>query len=172
MERVIVIGSGGSGKSTFAAALSRRLGLPLVHLDALYWHAGWQPTPPDEWGERVRELAAAPRWVMDGNYGGTLDLRLERCDTAVFLDLPRWLSLWRVVKRQLRYVGRTRPDMAAGCPERLQWEFVTWIWNYRATRREGILRKLAGLRADQRAVVLTSPAAVRRFLDDAGADGA
>ena len=169
MERVVVVGSGGSGKSTLAAALARRLGLPLVHLDALYWHAGWRPTPADEWIERVRELVAAPRWVMDGNYGGTLDMRLERCDTVIFLDMPRWLCLWRVVERQLRYLGRTRPDMAPGCRERLSWEFVTWIWGYPATRREGILRRLAALRADQRAVVLRSPGAVRRFLAAGGA---
>jgi len=172
MERVIVIGSGGSGKSTLAATLARRLGLPLVHLDALHWHAGWQPTPPDEWRERVGELVAAPRWVMDGNYGGTLDLRLERCDTAILLDLPRWLCVWRVVKRQLRYVGRTRPDMAPGCRERLSWEFVAWVWSYEATRREGILRRLAALRADQRAIVLGSPAAVRRFLAELGSPSA
>jgi adenylate kinase family enzyme len=169
MQRVLVIGAGGSGKSTFAAALASKLALPLVHLDALYWHAGWQPTPPDEWRERVRGLAAQPRWVMDGNYGGTLDLRLQRCDTAIFLDMPRALCLWRVVKRRLRYVGRTRPDMAPGCREQLSWEFVSWVWSYRATRRDGILRRLAALGEGKRAVVLTSPSAVRRFLDEAGA---
>jgi adenylate kinase family enzyme len=169
MERVVVIGAGGAGKSTFAAALARTLDLPLVHLDAIHWRAGWRPTPPDEWRERVRELAGGPRWVMDGNYGGTLDLRLERCDTAILLDLPRALCLWRVVWRQLRYIGRTRPDMAAGCRERLTWEFVTWVWRYRATRRDAILRRLAALGEGKRAVVLGSPRAVRRFLDRAGA---
>lgn len=172
MERVIVIGSGGSGKSTFAAALARKLGIPLVHLDAIHWRAGWQPTPPDEWRERVRALAAEPRWVIDGNYGGTLDVRLERCDTVVFLDMPRWLCLWRVVKRQLRYLGRTRPDMAPGCHERLSWEFVSWVWAYRATSREGILRRLAALDRGQRVVVLGSPAAARRFLERAEPAGA
>jgi adenylate kinase family enzyme len=172
MERVLVIGSGGAGKSSFAAALAGKLGLPLIHLDAEYWSAGWTPTPPEEWAERVRALADRPRWVMDGNYGGTLELRLERCDTVVFLDLPPALCLWRVVKRWLRWAGRTRPDMAPGCRERLSWEFVTWVWRYRATRRDGILRRLAALGEGKRAVVLTSPRAVRRLLDEAAAASA
>jgi adenylate kinase family enzyme len=166
MQRILVIGSGGSGKSSVAKEIAHRLRLPLIHLDALYWHPGWRPTEKDAWDQVVRELIAAPRWVIDGNYGGTLDMRLARCDTVVFLDLPRLVCLWRVLERQLEFRGRSRPDMAPGCPERLSWEFVNWIWTYPHSRRPGILRRLADLRADQRAIVLSSSRAVRRFLDE------
>ena len=164
MRRVLVIGSGGAGKSTLAARVGARLGLPVVHLDALYWRPGWVPTPAGEWRERVAALAAGEAWVMDGNYGGTLDLRLAACDTAVFLDLPRLLCAARVVRRWLRYAGRARPDMAPGCPERLSLEFLRWVWDYPRTRRPDVLRRLAALPPDRRAVVLRSPAAVSRFL--------
>ena len=166
MRRVLVIGSGGAGKSTFAARLGATLGLPVVHLDACYWHAGWVPTPKDAWSRAVEAMTAQDAWVMDGNYGGTLDRRLAACDTVVFLDLPRWLCLWRVLRRALRYRGRTRPDMAPGCPERLTWEFVRWIWEYPRTRRPQILARLTQLAPHQRAVVLRSTREIERFLSD------
>jgi adenylate kinase family enzyme len=165
MQRVLVIGSGGSGKSTVAKEIASRLRLPLIHLDALYWHPGWRATDKTAWEGVVRELIATPCWVMDGNYGGTLDVRLARCDAVVFLDLPRVVCLWRVLKRWLQFRGRSRPDMAPECPEQVSWEFVNWIWTYPRSRRPGILRRLARLRADQRAIVLSSDRAVRRFLD-------
>ena len=89
MRRVLVIGSGGAGKSRFAVALGRRLGLPVIHLDAHFWHAGWVETPAAEWRERRwRSWSAGEAWVMDGNYGGTMAQRLATCDTVIFLDLP------------------------------------------------------------------------------------
>jgi adenylate kinase family enzyme len=166
MQRILVIGSGGSGKTTVAREIARRLELPLVHLDALYWQPGWRAKERAAWEVIVRELIAAPRWVIDGNYSGTLDLRLARCDTVVFLDLPRVLCLWRVAKRWLMFRGRTRPDMTKDCPERITWEFIRWIWTYPARRRPGILGRLAGIRNDQRAVVLSSNAQIRRFVEE------
>jgi adenylate kinase family enzyme len=163
-QRVLVVGSGGAGKSTVAARIGAATGLPVIHLDALHWHAGWRDTPVDEWTQIVAELVDRERWVMDGNYGGTLDIRVAACDTVVFLDLPRYVCLWRAVRRWWRYRGRTRPDMAEGCPERLSVEFLRWIWDYPATRRPALLRRLATRRRDQRAVVLRSPAEVDRFL--------
>jgi adenylate kinase family enzyme len=168
VQRVLVIGSGGAGKSTVASHLAATLGLPLIHLDALYWRPGWQETPKDEWKAQVDALLAAPSWVMDGNYSGTLDARLARCDTVIFIDLPRVVCLWRIVKRQLRFRGRSRPDMAPGCPERITWEFVTWVWTYPARRRRKILRKLAELDGGRKAIVLTSRRDVERFLAQTG----
>jgi adenylate kinase family enzyme len=98
-----------------------------------------------------------------------MDIRLERCDTVVFLDLPRAVCLWRVLKRQITFRGRSRPDMAPGCPERLTFEFVQWIWTYPERRRPAILQSLRTLGPHQRGFVLSSGRAVRRFLDDIAA---
>ena len=159
-----MIGSGGAGKSTFARRLGASTGLAVIHLDARYWRAGWEPTPPDEWQEVVRELVAREAWVMDGNYGGTLDARLAACDTVIFLDLPRLVCLWRVVRRWARHRGGTRPDMAPGCNEQISLEFIRWIWGYPTRQRPAILRRLSTLSVGQRAVVLRSAADVERFL--------
>ena len=163
MKRVLVIGPGGAGKSTFAARLAERATLPLIHLDALYWRPGWVEPSKAEWAVTVDGLVARDRWIMDGNYGGSLAPRLAACDTVIFLDMPRWLCLWRVIQRRLRHRRRARPDMAADCPERLDWPFLWWILTYPARRRPGILQRLAALRADQRAVVLRSAGEVEGF---------
>ena len=165
MRKVLVIGSGGAGKSTFAAELGERTGLPVIHLDTLFWRAGWQDMPRDEWAVLVDELLKGDEWIMDGNYTGTLERRLAACDTVIFLDFPRTLCLWRVVKRRIRFRGRSRPDVAEGCRERLGCEFVRWIWTYPRARRPGILKRLSGLSEGQRFFVLRSPREVRRFLE-------
>ena len=157
-----MIGSGGAGKSTLAAHIGARTGLPVVHLDQLYWKAGWVETPAEEWLRTINELVARPAWVMDGNYGGTLDARMAACDMIVFLDVPRLRCLWRAISRRVRYRGRTRPDMGAGCVERLDWEFVRWIWTYPSRRRPALLAKIAAL--GKPAIVLRSNADVERFV--------
>src|SRR5437667_11281349 len=145
MKRVLVIGSGGTGKTTVARRLAQRTGLPLIHLDLLYWRPGWQPTPGDEWQQTVGRLVAGEEWIIDGNYGGTLDLRLTACDTVVFLDLPRLLCLWRVLVRQLRYFGRERPKLPEGGSARLSLVSPVWIWTYPPRRLRALVDVVPGL---------------------------
>lgn len=132
MDRILIIGSGGAGKSTLARRLSETTGLPAVHLDRLYWRPDWQKIGKDEWAAIVERETEKDRWIMDGNFGGTLDLRIKRADTIVFLDLPRLVCLYRVIRRRLTYRGTNRPDMAEGCHEKIDLEFLFWIWNYPA----------------------------------------
>ncbi len=164
MKRVLVIGSGGSGKSTFAIQLAERTGLPLIHLDAEFWQPGWVETPKEEWTAKVEQLISEQRWIMDGNFGGTMERRIEACDTVVFLDISRWVCLWRVILRRVRNHGRARADMTPGCNEKLDWSFLWWILFYPEQRRRKILKRLAILRPDQRAVVLGNTKEVESFL--------
>jgi adenylate kinase family enzyme len=171
MRRVLVLGSGGAGKTAFARELSGRTGLPPVHLDRLYWRPGWTPTPAGEWEAVVRAAVAGEAWVMDGNYGGTLELRLAAADTAVFLDTPQLTCVRRVLARSLRDRGRTRDDMGPGCPERLlpDLEFVRWVWGYPRDVRPRVLASLADFeRRGGHVAVLRTPAETRAFLDAAG----
>jgi adenylate kinase family enzyme len=105
-----------SGKSTFARELGQRLGLPVTHLDALYWRPGWVAPPLEEWRAQVRQVAERDSWIIDGNYSDTIDLRFARADTIIFLDLPRRTYLRRVLLRTLRYRGQIRPDSAIPLP--------------------------------------------------------
>ena len=164
MQRVLVIGSGGAGKSTFSARLAERTGLPLIHLDALYWRPGWIEPAKAEWEQTVAILVSTERWVMDGNYGGTLERRLAVADTVVFLDLPRTRCIYQALKRRIRFHGRSRPDMTPGCPERLTWDFLRWIWRYPVERRPKILQQLSELRTDQQAIIFHTQAEVEAFL--------
>ena len=165
MRRVLVIGSGGAGKTTFARRLAERTGLPLIHLDALYWKPGWVEPPKQEWAETVAKLTAGERWIMDGTSVSTLDNRVAACDTVIFLDTPRILCLQRVIERRIRFHGRLRPDRPHDCPERLTWESIHLVWTYPRARRPKILGLLGAMRPDQRAVVLSSNAEVERFLE-------
>lgn len=162
MERVAIIGSPGAGKSTLARRLGARTGLPLVHLDAEYWQAGWVETDKAKWLTRVGELIAAPRWIIDGNYGGTMSVRLARSDTVVVLDYPTRLCLWRAFKRIVRLRGKVRPDMAEGCPERFDLEFIRYIATFRRQVRPTIEERL---RTFGGAIVrLTTPTATDQWL--------
>ena len=96
MRRVLVIGSCGAGKSTFSRRLHKLTGLPLLHLDRHYWKPGWVESEVDEWKAKVEELIAGDEWIIDGNYGGTMEMRMRRADTVIWLDLPRYLCTYRV----------------------------------------------------------------------------
>jgi adenylate kinase family enzyme len=142
MKKIMLIGPGGSGKSTLAQELGKVLEIPVYHLDALHWKPGWIPTPDAEWGDLQKELIKKENWIIDGNYSRTIDIRLSEADTVIFFDYPRWITIYRVIKRRIIYHGRTRPDLKEGCPERISLEFLKWIWNYKRDRKPGIFGKL------------------------------
>ena len=162
MRRVLVIGSPGSGKSTLAIQLARRTGLPLIHLDFEHWRSGWVEPPKDEWRARVAELVAGEEWIIDGNYGGTMDMRLARADTIVDLELPPWLCVWRILCRLAASHRRVRPDMAEGCPEKLNLKFLLYTATFPLTARKRSSAKLRNFSG--RRIRLRNPREVRRFL--------
>jgi len=161
---VLVIGPGGAGKSTFARRLGELLHIPVKHLDSYYWRARWQEPEKSDWVQLVTQLASGESWIMDGNFGGTLDLRINYCDTIVFLDMSRVVCLWRVLKRRVLYRNRSRPDMAEGCHEKLDWEFVQWIWNYSSSSRPKVVRLLREHSESKKVVWLRSDAEAEKFL--------
>lgn len=162
-ERVALIGCGGSGKSTLAAQLAPRLGLPLTQLDTLFWKPGWVPTPTGEWDAMVASLVAQPSWLIDGNYGRTMPLRLARADLVIWLDLPTATCLWRAFRRAFASRGKVRPDMAEGCPEHFDLGFLRWIAGYRQRQRPDVLQWRKDAPSTQAWITLTSAAQVRRL---------
>ena len=173
-RRVVVSGMAGAGKSTFSRALSAKTGLPVIHLDVHFWKPGWVEPPEDEWRTTQRGLLAGDEWIADGNYEATLDLRLERADTVVFLDTPWWICAWRAFVRGIRKapVGFELPngcDYSAWRRLRDEWWLVWRIWRVRRSERERELGILSQHGKHVPLHVLRSRRAVRGFLD--GFDG-
>lgn len=138
MKRIVIIGSNGAGKSTFARRLSEKLNIPATHLDRLYWCGDWQVVPHDVFLERVEQTMQAPSWIIDGNNLRSLDKRLEKADTLFWLELPPALCVWNVIKREMRCKGKARPDMPESCKSRIDPDFLRIVWRFNAKNRKKI----------------------------------
>ena len=165
MKRVMIIGCGGAGKSTFARKLGEKTGLPIVHLDQIWWEPGnWQHLEQAEFDARLMAELQKPRWILDGNFNRTMELRLGYCDTVIYLDYPRLVCLKNWIGRVIKNWGRHRPDMTEGCNERLDLEMAKWIWNFNKTNRlryHEILSRAEG----KNVIILKSRRQTRKFLN-------
>ncbi|UUX49450.1 hypothetical protein NUH88_18865 [Nisaea acidiphila] len=169
MRRVLITGCPGAGKSTAARRLSEITGLPLIHLDLHYWKPGWVRPESAEWRETVRELTAQPSWIMDGNYGGTLDLRLAAADTLIHLDFSTFVCASRVLRRAFSGLGNVRPgEFVDGCPERLDWPFFRFVLTYRQRSRARDLERMQGFRGSVHR--FETPNQLELFLERTGSD--
>jgi adenylate kinase family enzyme len=164
MKRVLVVGSGGAGKSRLAAALGAKLDLPVVHLDTLYWRPGWVATPEDQWRAVQVELTAAESWIIDGNHASSLDVRLPSADAVIMLDLNRYRCLARALRRSIVYRWSPRASRAEGCREHLSADFLKWIWTFPREGRPLLLGAISTYAAQAEFIRLRSPREVRRFL--------
>lgn len=165
MNRILVIGSAGSGKSTLSRQLGESLRLPVVHLDRYYWKPNWIPTPNEEWDQFVIEASNQEQWIMDGNYTRTLDLRLRRADAVLFLDMPRWLCIYRILKRRIQYNGKTRPDLNEECTEKIDWAFFKWVWNYRKRSRAKVIETLESVKEHKVVVMVKTRKQAKEFIE-------
>ncbi|MBI2285316.1 hypothetical protein HYU82_00635 [Candidatus Saccharibacteria bacterium] len=132
MKRVAIIGSPGAGKTTFATELADRSGLPLIHLD-YYYHdkAHNYETDKEAWRKKVSQLIKGDKWIVDGNYSSSYDIRLPAADTIIFFNMPRSISLWRVMKRRVRYHKKARPDMPPAWKEKADLGFLKYVWGFK-----------------------------------------
>jgi len=163
MKRIMIIGSGGSGKSTLANQLGRILEIPIHHLDFYFWKPGWIPTSDDEWDKFQENLIQKESWIIDGNYGRTLDIRMKRAEVIILLDFSRWITVYRVIKRRIKYHGKTRPDLNENCPESLNFEFIKWIWNFRKKKIPGIMEMIKKYQV-RKIIILKSPKQLKQLL--------
>ena len=173
MNRIAIVGCSGGGKSTLARALGAALGTPVVHLDALFWKPGWVESDPEPFRAAVEAALAGERWVSDGNFTSVADISLARADTIVWIDQAMPLCLWRAAWRALTQFGRTRADLAPGCPEKIDFAFYHYIltWNRAPrTRLQGAIdvfgrqARLIRLRNDREvAAWLRNQTGVRAF---------
>lgn len=167
MRRVLIIGNSGAGKSTLARRLGEKLGLPVVHLDVLYWKPGWVESADEEFHARIEAYQRADAWIADGNFGGSWRLRMPAADTIVWLDLPAWLCLVRAIWRVFEYRDGTRPDMAEGCREKIDFQFYGYILSYNRKMRPRLEKALAEHGTHARLFHLKSDREIAAFLAQA-----
>ncbi len=159
-----MIGACGAGKSAFARELGQATGLPVIHLDAEYWLPGWREPDKAEWRVLHARLLDRPEWIMDGNYFAVLAERLDSADTVIWLDYSRWLCRLGAVRRLVGWHGRVRPDVAPECPERLDLEYLRYVWSFHRVYRPRLQELTSSLRPDQRLVVFKRRADAGEFL--------
>ena len=142
MQRVMIIGGAGAGKSSLAQRLGDLTGLPVVHIDSMYWKPGWIQRDIEEVRNMVRAAAAEESWIFDGNNSSTFEVRLSRADTVIFLDVSTICRLLRVLRRMILGYGKVRSDVQVGCPDRLDLAFLRSVVTYSASGRHKALSLL------------------------------
>ena len=139
MERILIIGGNGCGKTTLAQTLTSKLEIPLIHLDMLYWRDNWENASKDEFDDLLLKELSKSKWIIDGNMNRTIPLRLKYCDTVIYMDFSRTRCVYGAIKRVLKNYGKSRLDMGGYCPEKFdkeKIEFIKSIWkNDKASRK-------------------------------------
>lgn len=164
MQRILIIGGNGAGKSTFSYALAKKLGLPLLHLDQIYWHGCWEVTPHEEFLERVEAEAKKERWIIEGNNVRSLHQRLQYADTVFWFEFPPIVCVTNILKREWKYRKKVRPDMPDECVSRVDLPFLKIAWQFNKKNRTRILEQINGAK-HVKVIRFTNYRQVRKFLD-------
>jgi adenylate kinase family enzyme len=164
MQRIAIMGCGGSGKTAIGRQLADLLGTQITHLDAIYYDDQWNKMDAGKFAAAQEELVAAQTWVIDGNYAGTLPIRLKRADTVIFLDLPALTCLRGIAQRRWRYRGGQHDN--TGVYDRITWGFVKYVWCYRKDMAPRVRALIAEHAAHADVRIVTSRRAANRLLAD------
>lgn len=135
-KRILLIGCPGSGKSTLAKRIGKVTSLPVIHLDTIYWLPNWERRSIEEFNELLLNELNKEKWVIDGNYNRTLDLRVSYCDLIIYLDIPRRVCLASIIKRRIKYRNKSREDMQKDCKEVIDYSFISYVYNFNKTHKE------------------------------------
>ncbi|PST20423.1 AAA family ATPase [Rhizobium sp. JAB6] len=165
-NRILVMGCSGAGKSTLSQKIAARFGLVYVSIDRdVLWLPGWVQREKAEQRAIILAKVQGERWIMDGTNPSTFDIRLPRADLVIWVRMPRLLCIWGAVTRWIKWMGRTRPDMAPGCIEKVDWEFLRFIWTFEEKFTPKVLAGLAEHGPDVPFLQLKSRGEMRQLLD-------
>jgi adenylate kinase family enzyme len=161
MQKIIIVGCPGSGKTTLANQLGKILDIPVHHLDKIFWKEGKKASHQDEFRKLVKELMKEDKWILDGNFKRSVEDRIEKADTVILFDFPKLIIIWRVFKRFFKHFNKVRPDMGGNNKERIEWLHFKYILTY--PMKEYLL-KISLLSKDKNLFILKNPREVRVFL--------
>jgi adenylate kinase family enzyme len=171
-DRILVVGCSGGGKSTLSQKIAKQFGLVYVSIDRdVLWLPDWKQRGKTEQRNIIAEKILGERWIMDGTNPSTFDIRLPRTDIVVWVRMPRLLCLWGAISRWLKWIGRTRPEMAPGCPEKVDWEFLQFIWTFEEKFAPRVIAGLAEHGSNVPVLQLMSRRQMRELLDLLAAPG-
>lgn len=165
MKRIIIVGSPGAGKSTLSSRIHEIMDIDLFHLDKLFWKPGWVCISRKELKEKIRNLMELDSWIIDGNYGSTMEMRIKKADTIIFLDFPLWLCLWGIIKRRFMYAKKIRPDITEGCNEKLDFEFIIWVLTFPFKKRRDIHEKIKKYSRGKKVFIFKTRREVDEFIN-------
>ena len=149
MQRVVILGRGGAGKSTLARQLGEIMGLPVIEIDKIFWLEGLLPTPRNEWVKIQQKLVSRDKWIMDGDLGpfDAVEVRLQAADTVILLDFALVQCAWRAWRR-----GRERADF---------WRWLVW---YRRRSRPVLAKAIEEYASGAEVHLVRNPRELRRFM--------
>lgn len=174
MKRVAVVGCPCSGKSYLARQIAAITELPLVHLDRAYYTLNL-PKDDEErrrvWRTELQKIISQPRWITDGNYKSTFDMRFSAADTIILLDYPMWLVVWRLFMRRLKHRNKPRTDMPDGWKERLSWSFYKrHVYKFKKRYYPTMYKVFEALDPEVKIIILKSPRETNKFLKELKSD--
>ncbi|TWB54714.1 adenylate kinase family enzyme [Rhizobium sp. ERR 922] len=165
-NRILVMGCSGGGKSTLSQQIATRFGLTYVSIDRdVLWLPGWVQRDREEQRAIIVAKVQGERWIMDGTNPSTFDIRLPRTDLVIWVRMPRLLCIWGAISRWIKWMGRTRPEMAPGCIEKVDWEFLRFIWTFEEKFTPRVLAGLAEHGPNVPVLQLKSRGEMRQLLD-------
>lgn len=166
MKKILVIGSYGSGKSTFAKRLHNVLNIELIHLDEMFWSSNWEPTPEEVMINKIKQVIMKESWIIDGFYPGTFDIRFKHADTIIFLDLNRLLCLYNAISRTLKSKLKIHnPDKINHNPDFLfDFMFYYRIWTFKNKIKPLIIEKIVKASDTKNIIILNRYSHYNLFL--------
>lgn len=165
-NRILVMGCSGGGKSTLSQQIAARFGLAYVSIDRdVLWLPGWVERDKQEQRAIIVAKVQEERWILDGTNPSTFDVRLPRADFVIWVRMPRLLCIWGAISRWVKWMGRTRPEMAPGCIEKVDWQFLRFIWTFEEKFAPRVLAGLLRYGSDVPILQLSSRRQMRQLLD-------
>ena len=164
MKKILILGCCGAGKSTFSKKIHSILKLPLIHLDSYYHKPNWVEPEKEEWEKVLKKILRQESWIMDGTYLESLDERIKKSDTIIYLDYSLIKCFFRVIKRVLIDFGKKRSDMAPGCKEEFDLEFLWFVLTFNNKFRKGLIQKLNLVKDKKKVLVFKTDKQADKFL--------